>query len=107
MKKRMILAGVIAAAATLVMSVINFFIGKITGEIIGFTFYGGEYSCTYGFGVKLEEFYPLSSADNPIAPSSHIEIVPLHFVLIVILLWVIIFLIWSLICKIKRTKAEI
>ena len=93
MKKRLIKSGIIALGITTVMAVINFILGICFKTIIGIKFWGGEYSGTYGFGILLNKFYPLTTADDPVQSYTSIAFAPLNFILTVVLLFIVCYLV--------------
>ena len=94
MKKRIIKAGSIAFGITTLMGIINYILGTMFEIIIGIRFWGGEMSCTYGFGIELFKSYPLSSIDNPIESNVTIHIAPVNYVLTIVMLTIVIYLIY-------------
>ena len=103
MKKRLIKSGIVALGITTVMAVINFILGICFKTIIGIKIWGGEYSGTYGFGILLNKFYPLTTPDAPVKSYTSIEFAPVNFILTIILLFVVCYLIYFVSEK-RRSK---
>ena len=53
MKKQIMKAGSISLGITTLMGIINYILGTMFGKIIGFKFWGGDASFTYGFSEKF------------------------------------------------------
>ncbi len=104
MKKSIIKSGIIALGITTVMAIVNYILGICFNTIIGIKFWGGEYSCTYGFGILLERFYPLTTADDPVKSYTSVGFAPLNFLLTVVALFIICFIICFIIDKCKKRK---
>ncbi len=93
MKIRIKILGIIALIITLVMGCVNWIMGKTIQKIIGITFWGGDVSFSYGFGVLLEIGWPLYSLDNPIDCEVMLKIAPINFVLTVMGIWILSYLV--------------
>lgn len=106
MKKRIIKAGSIAFGITTLMGIINYILGTMFETIIGITFWGGETSSTYGFGIELLKSYPLCSSDNPIEYNDIIYIAPVNYVLTIVMLTIVIYLILFIVNKCKNRKKK-
>lgn len=102
MKKQIIKISSISLGITTLMGIINYILVTMFGKIIGFKFWGGDASFTYGFGIELTKFYPESATDNPIAPWFEIRIEPVSFMLTVVVLGIVIYLIYLLVEKCKK-----
>lgn len=104
MKKSLIKSGIVALGITTVMAIVNYILGTCFKTIIGIKFWGGEYSGTYGFGILLERFYPLTTADDPVKSYTSVGFAPLNFILTVVALFIICFIICFIINKYKKRK---
>ncbi len=104
MKKRIIKSGSIALGITTLMGIINYILGTMFEMIIGIKLWGGEISNTYGFGIELSKFYPLSPADNPIESQVSISIAPINFVLTVVVIGIVSYLICVLVERRKNRE---
>ena len=75
------------------MAIVNCILGKTTEKIIGIKHWGGEISQTYGFGISLTKFYPLSTPEEQIDYPARVGFAPLNFILTVLVLFAICFII--------------
>ena len=98
-------AGICSTLITLIWTIVNYILGHAHGKIIGITHGGGEMKQTLGFGIVLTQFFPLREKDDPVETQIVIEISPILFVISVIGLWIILYVMFLFIDKIKGKKA--
>lgn len=93
MKKKLLKSGIFAGIATTILCAFNCVFGMISGKILGLTFWGGEYKACYGFGVRMETFYPLYRVDNPVPPTSEMALDPISLMVTLVIIWTVVFVI--------------
>ena len=96
MKRKLILSCSIALAMTTVMAVVNLILGSLFDVIIGKTYIGGEVTVSYGFGIKLIRFYPMTTIDSPIQNSTSLQLAAGDFLITAGVLAIICFVIYSI-----------
>ena len=79
----------ISLLTTTLLCVVNWIMAFMFNYCIGITVRGGEYHVTYGFGIMFEEFFPLTSIDNPIKYTNKISFDPISFVLTLLIVFAI------------------
>ena len=79
----------ISLFTTTLLCVVNWIMAIMFDRCIGITMRGGEYHATYGFGILFEEFFPLTSIDNPIKYTSKILFDPISFVISLLIVFTI------------------
>ena len=74
---------------TTLLCVVNWIMAIMFDRCIGITMRGGEYHATYGFGILFEEFYPLTTIDDPIKYTSNISFDPFSYALTLLIVFAI------------------
>ena len=80
---------IISLFTTTLLCVVNWIMAIMFDRCIGITMRGGEYHATYGFGILFEEFYPLTTIDDPIKYTSNIAFDPFSYVLTLLIVFAI------------------
>ena len=101
MKKSILYSTLISVGITSVLCAINWILALTTGEIMGIFMHGGEYVAQCGFGVIVETFYPMSSFEDPVGPSTQINPEPISFIVTLLAVFVVAFIISRIIAKKK------
>ena len=95
-----VLAAIIAALILLVFMAINGLLYSLAGFIIGLSRWGGEINVTYGPGMILEHYYPLTA--EPVSDSTSLIFSPA----LAIFSYLIFFVISIFIARSVKEKAE-
>lgn len=80
---------IISSLTTTLLCAVNWIMAIMFDGCIGITIRGGEYHATYGFGILFEEFFPLTSIDNPIKYTNKISFDLFSYVLTLLIVFAI------------------
>ena len=80
-------SGIMGAVIAVLLCISNWMFGRITGYILGLSFWGGEVCAYMGFGVMLNRFYPLYHVDNPISVSWEVNFDFISFIITLLICW--------------------
>ncbi len=80
---------IISLFTTTLLCVVNWTMAIMFDRCIGITMRGGEYHATYGFGILFEEFFPLTSINNPIKYTNKISFDPFSYVLTLLIVFAV------------------
>ena len=84
-----VLAAFIAAAILIVILAINLLLYNLAGFIIGLPASGGEISVTYGIGMTLKHYYPLTTLTDQVQDSTSLTFSPVSMIFWYLVLYVI------------------